>query len=343
MYREHRIGNRSRPGASRFRRRGCAVAALALAALGTAAQSWAQARYPQRPIRLVVPFSPGGNTDIVARRYAARLGPQLGQSVVVDNKAGADGAIGSAEVARARPDGYTMLMGTSSTHSINPLTMKSPGYDPIRDFTPIANLGIVPIAVAVHPVLPKTLPGLIAAIKTNPGKFSYGTPGVGSLNHLTGELFRKQTGGLDIVHVPYKGGGPSVADLVAGQIPMAMVTFSSAVQQHRAGRLRILAVFSRTRSQGAPDIPTAAEVGFPGILSHTYTALFFPDGTPQAMIDTIHAETARIVADESWQKALLAETIEPVTDSTPASVRQFLAGEIEKWSGVLKALGGNVH
>lgn len=316
---------------------------LGAAFLGAVAHAQAQPRYPQRAIRLVVPFSPGGNTDIVARRFALRLTALLGQSVVVDNKAGADGAIGTAEVARAKPDGYTLLMGTASTHSINPLTMANPGYDPITDFAPIANLSTVPIAVAVHPIAPKTLKGLVDAVKASPGKFSYGTPGVGSLNHLTGELFKIRAGKLDIVHVPYKGGGQSVADLVGGQIPMAMVTFSSAIQQHRAGRLRILAVFSDKRALAAPDVPTAAQSGYAGILSYTYTALFFPAGTAQPIIDTIYAATSKIAADESWQKSLIAETVEPVTDSDPATVARFIRAEIEKWSEVLKAIGGKVQ
>jgi tripartite-type tricarboxylate transporter receptor subunit TctC len=318
-----------------------AAGALALLAVSTAA--YAQTRYPQRPIRLVVPFSPGGNTDIVARRYAVRLGALLGQSIVVDNKAGADGAIGTAEVARAKPDGYTMLMGTASTHSINPLTMANPGYDPVADFAPIANIGTVPIAVAVHPIGPKTLKGLVDVVRASPGKYSYGTPGIGSLNHLTGELFKKRAGGLDIVHVPYKGGGQSVADLVAGQIPLATVTFSSAIQQHRAGRLRILVVFSERRAHAAPEVPTGAEAGYPGILSYTYTALFFPAGTPPAIVDTVYAATAKVVADDAWQKALIADTIEPVTDSSPAVMSKFLRGELEKWAEVLKAIGGKVH
>jgi tripartite-type tricarboxylate transporter receptor subunit TctC len=316
------------------------VAALATM---TSTDVHAQAKYPERPIRLVVPFSPGGNTDIVARLYTARLSPLLGQSVVVDNKAGADGAIGSTEVARAKPDGYTLLMGTVSTHSINPLTMENLGYDPIRDFAPIAVLGTVPIAVAVHPSGAKTLKELIDLVKANPGKYSYGTPGLGSLNHLTGELFKKRAGDLNIVHIPYKGGGQSVTDLVAGQIPISMVTFSSAVQQHKNGRVRILAVFSEKRAQAAPDVPTAIEAGLPGVLGYTYTAIFAPAGTSKPIIDTLYSATAKVMNDDSWQKSLIAQTVEPVTDSTPATMVPFMRAELDKWAEVLKAIGGKAH
>jgi len=314
--------------------------AVGLAAAMLSVSSFGQSKYPERSIRMVVPFAPGGNTDIVTRIYAAKMTPLLGQQMLVDNKAGADGAIGSAEVARAKPDGYTLLMGTASTHSINPLTMDKPGYDPVKDFAGIAILSTTPIAVAVHPNLPKTLQELIKRVKADPGKYSYGTAGVGSLNHLTGELFKIVGGGLDIVHVPYKGGGPSVQDLIAGQIPTAFVTFSSAVVFHRNGRLRILAVFSNKRSQAAPDIPTSAEAGLPGVLAYTYTAVLVPAGTPRAIVDQLYQATSKVVADSGFQKSLFDQTAELVTDSNPGNTTQFLREEIEKWAGVLKAIGG---
>ncbi len=325
----------------RFIAAGFVAAALSMTMVSTGVQ--AQGKYPERPIRLVVPFSPGGNTDIVARRYAAQLGTFLGQSVVVDNRAGADGAIGSAGVARAKPDGYTLLMGTVSTHSINPLTMDNLGYDPIKDFAPIAVLGTVPMAVAVHPSISKSLKELVKVVKANPGKYSYSTAGTGSLNHLTGELFKKRAGDLNIAHIPYKGGGPSIIALVVGEVPISIVTFSSAVQQHKTGRLRILAVFSEKRTKAAPDIPTAAEAGLPGVLAYTYTAVFAPAGTPQPIIDTLYSATAKVVNDEAWQKALTAMAVEPVTDSTPATVVPFMRAELDKWAEVLKAIGGKAH
>ena len=329
--------------ATRMRRMTTAVLAAGLTITAAPTTLLAQAKYPDRAIRLVVPFVPGGNTDIIARRYSIRLGAALGESIIVDNRGGADGAIGSREVARAKPDGYTLLMGTVSTHSINPLTMENLGYDPIKDFAPIAVLGTVPIAVAVHPSGPKTLRELIDLVKANPGKYSYGTPGVGSLNHLTGELFKKRAGDLNIVHIPYKGGGQSVTDLVAGQIPISMVTFSSAIQQHRSGRLRILAVFNEKRSQAAPDIPTGAEAGVPGVLAYTYTAVFAPAGTSPAIIDTLFNATTKLVNEDAWQKSLMAETVEPITDSSPATMAPFMKAELEKWAEVLKAIGGKVH
>lgn len=316
--------------------------AIAGAAVLFPAASSAQARYPDKPIRIVVPFSPGGNTDIVARRYAIKLTSLVGQSVVIDNKAGADGAIGSAEIARARPDGYNLLMGTVSTHSINPLTVKNLSYDAVKDFVPVAIICTVPLAIVVHSSGPKTLTELIERVRANPGKLSYGTPGVGSLNHLAGELIKKRLN-LDMLHVPFKGGGQSIQNLMANQIPIAVATFSSAIAAHRDGRIRILAVFSDKRAGSAPDIPTAAEAGLPGISTYTYNAIFAPANTPPAVMETLFQATRKIVTDEDFQRSLASETVEIVTDSTPASAREFIRNELEKWNGIFKEIGGNIH
>lgn len=187
---------------------GFALAITATLALGLPSlPAQAQGKYPERPIRLVIPFAPGGNTDIVGRLFATKITPLLGQSVVIDNKSGAGGTIGSTDVARARPDGYTLLLGTSSTHAINPTAMDNPPYDPVKDFAPIAVIGIVPMSIAVHPSVAGSLQELIKRVRANPGKYSYGSTGVGGINHLGGELFKKQAGGLDIVHVPYRSSG----------------------------------------------------------------------------------------------------------------------------------------
>ena len=316
----------------------CVAAGLAAAMLS--ASSFGQRRYPERPIRLVVPFAPGGNVDFTARIYAAKMTALLGQQIVIDNKAGADGAIGSAEVARAKPDGYTLLIGSASTHSINPLTMDKPGYDPVKDFAGIALVSTVPMVIIVHPTLPRTLPELIKRVKDSPGKYSFGSAGVGSINHLTGELFKIAAGKLDIVHVPYKGGGPSVQAVTVGEIPTAFVAFSAAIGLHRDGRLRILAVFSKKRSHAAPDIPTLAEAGLPGVTSNSYTAVLAPAGTPTAIVDQLYQATSKVVADSTFQKSILDQTAEVVTDSNPGNMTQFLNEEIEKWARVLKAIGG---
>ena len=303
----------------------------------------AQAKYPERSIRLVIPFAPGGNTDIVGRRFGAKITPLLGQQVVIDNKGGAGGTIGTAEVAHAKPDGYTLLIGTSSTHAINPSAMDNPPYDPVKDFAPVAVLGIIPMAIAVHPSVAKSLQELIRRVRTTPGKYSYGSSGTGGINHLAGELFKKQAGGLDIVHVPYRSSGQSIQDVVAGQIPVVSTTFSAAVAHHRSGKLRILAVFSEKRSNVEPGVPTAIELGVPGMLAYTFNILFAPAGTPRPIIDRLHQVTMKVMSDEAFQKDLESLTIEPVTDSNPEKTTQFIKDELAKWAPIIKATGTKVQ
>lgn len=303
----------------------------------------AQDKYPERPIRLVIPFAPGGNTDIVGRLYGNKMTPLLGQSVVIDNKGGAGGTIGSAEVARAKADGYTLLFGTSSTHAINPLIMESVAYDPVKDFAPIAVIGITPMAIAVHPTVAKSLQELIKRVRANPGKFSYGSCGTGSICHVTGELFKKEAGGLDIVHVPYRSSGQSVMDLVAGQIPIVAGTFSSMVTYHRAGKVRILAVFSEKRSDVEPSISTAIELGVPGMVAATFNVLLAPAGTPKAVIDRLYGATRKVVSETAFQKDLDRLTVEPVTDSNPEKAARFIKSELAKWAPIIKASGIKVQ
>ena len=303
----------------------------------------AQGKYPERPIRLVIPFAPGGNTDIVGRRFGAKITPVLGQQVVIDNKGGAGGAIGSTEVARARPDGYTLLLGTSSTHAINPSATENPPYDPVKDFAPIAVIGIIPMAIAVHPSVAGSLQELIRRVRANPGKYSYGSTGMGGINHLAGELFKKQTGGLDIVHVPYRSSGQSIQELVGCQIPIVAATFSSAVAQHRSGKLRILAVFSEKRSNADPGVPTAVELGVAGMLAYTFNVLCAPAGTLKPIVDRLHQATMKVMSDEAFQKELETLTIEPVTDSNPEKAAQFIKDELAKWAPIIKATGTKVQ
>ena len=314
------------------------AAALALGLPPLAAQ--AQGKYPERPIRLVVPFAAGGGTDIMGRRFAGKISLLLGQNVFVENRGGAGGTIGTAEVARARPDGYTLLVGTSSTHAINPTAMENLSYDPVKDFAPIAVLGVIPMVIAVHPSVPaKTLRELVARVKATPGKYSFGSAGIGSINHLTGELFKKQAGGLDIVHVPYKGAGAALLDLIAGQIPIAMITVSSATAHYRSGKVRVLATFSGKRSKAAPDIATAVELGMPGMLAYTFNIILAPAGTPKPIINQLHQATMRIMADNAFQKDLESLSIEPVTDSDPEKATQFIRDELAKWAPIIKGTG----
>ena len=321
---------------------GLAIAILLTLGLGPL-PAQAQGKYPERPIRLVIPFAPGGNTDIVGRQLGNKITPLLGQSVVIDNKSGAGGTIGSADVARARPDGYTLLLGTSSSHAINPTAMENVPYDPVKDFAPIDVIGITSMAIAVHPTVAKSLQELIKRVRANPGKFSYGSCGTGSICHVTGELFKKEAGGLDVVHVAYRSSGQSVMDLVAGQIPIVAGTFSSLVTYHRSKHVRVLAVFSEKRSNAEPDIPTAIELGMPGMVAATFNVLLAPAGTPNAVIEHLHQATMKVMSDAAFQKDLDRLTVEPVTDSSPEKAARFIKSELVKWAPIIKASGIKVQ
>ena len=313
------------------------IAAVGIAGFAGNAQS--QVRYPERVIRVVIPFAPGGNTDIMGRRFAAKLTPLIGQNVIVDNKGGAGGNIGAAEVARAKPDGYTLLIGTSSTHALNPLTMDNMPYDPVKDFAPVAVLGVSHMVIAAHPTVAKTLPELIRRIKAAPGKYSYGSSGMRTNIHLTGELFIRQAGGLDLVHVPYKGGGQAVQETIGGQVPVVMTAISSAASYHQSGRLRVLAVFADKRSKVLPAVPTAVEQGVPGMLSSSLNVLFGPAATPRAVIDTLHQASMAVVRDAAFQKDLDGFGMDAVPDGTPEKAAQLIRDEIAKWAPIVKATG----
>lgn len=299
----------------------------------------AQDKYPSRSIRLVIPFAPGGGTDLTARRFAARLGPAMGRNLIPDNKGGAGGALGTADAARATPDGYTLLVGVPSTLAINPWAMRNPPYDADKDFAPIVVVGTVPMAIVVHPALGSSLKQLIAYAKAHPGKLSYGSAGVGSINHLTAELFKKEAGGLDIVHVPYKGSGPAVQDVIAGQIPLVAATFSAMIAHHRSGKARMLAITSEKRSKAAPEIPTAIEQGLPGMLAGTWQALLAPAGTPKTVIDALYRASHAILNSESFHKELETLAIEPVVDSNPESAARFIQQERARWGPIIKESG----
>lgn len=323
--------------ASHAARLAVAVAAVAMTVPQPAK---AQRSYPERPIRLVVPFAPGGNTDIIGRKYAARMAGPLGQHMIVENRAGGGGTVGAAEVARARPDGYTLLVATSSSHAINPTAMPDIAYDAVKDFTPIAVLGTTIMAIAIHPSVPaKTLRELVAEARRKPDVYSYGSAGVGSINHLTGELFKMQAGALKITHVPYKGSGASVVDLIGGQIPIVMATLSSVLQPHRQGRVRVLAVANAERSVTAPEIPTAIESGIPDMIAYTFVAILAPAGTPPAIVNRIHEATAAVMADPAFQKDLIGLGAEPIKDSNPDKAAKFIRTEIARWRPVIQATG----
>jgi tripartite-type tricarboxylate transporter receptor subunit TctC len=313
---------------------------VAFAAAPGAKPAQAQGTYPDRPIRLIVPFSPGGQTDNVSRRIGDALTKALRQQVVIDNRTGASGTIGSTEAARANPDGYTLLMGTASTHAINPTVMTKIKYDAVKDFDPIIVLGTGPMTINVHPSVPaRTLKQLIATIKAHPGEFSYGSAGVGSVNHLGGELFKASAGGLKILHVPYRGAGPAVADMIGGQIPMTCTSLSSVLPHHRSGRVRTLAVMSEKRSVSAPKIPTAVEGGIPGAVAYTFNVVLTPAGTPRAVIDRLSGTLRNIMSDRAFVKSLVRLGVDPITDSNPQMAAAMIKTEIAKWRPLIDSLG----
>jgi tripartite-type tricarboxylate transporter receptor subunit TctC len=313
-----------------------ALAALVLLPLHAAAQ-----KFSDRPLRLVVPFAPGGVNDIIGRKYAQEMTRVLGQNVIVENKAGASGAIGSADVARAKPDGHSLVIANTTTHVINPITMSNLSYDAAKDFAPIAVITVVPTGVAVHPSLPaRNLKQLVAFAKANPGKLSYGSAGAGSITNLTGELFKKVGGGLDIVHVPYKGAGPGLQDLVAGHIPMYTPTISAApLAYHKEGRIRMLAVCSEKRLPAAKDIPTVIEAGMPEMVVYAFNAILTTAGTPKAVVDQLHQATLKVMAETEFQDFLRKAGAEPVTDSSPEKTSRFLRNEIARWTPIINEAG----
>jgi tripartite-type tricarboxylate transporter receptor subunit TctC len=300
----------------------------------------AQAKYPDRPIKLVVPFVPGGVNDAVARLWADRVKASLG-AVFIENQGGAGGAVGAAAVAHAQPDGYTILLGGAGSQVLNPIGMSKPLYDPIKDFEPVAILATTSLTIVVTPSLPvHTLKELIAYAKANPGKLVYGSAGTGSMTHLAGELFKSLAGTPDIVHVPYKGSGASITDVISGQVPMIVANVTGQVLElHKSGKLRMIAVTGPQRLPTDPEIPTAIESGLPGLVSVNFTGLFAPARTPQPIIGQIAAATASAMAGEEVRKNLVEQGLEPYLDSTPEKTRRFVEEDIARWTPVIRAIG----
>ena len=300
--------------------------------------AWAQA-YPTRPIRLVVPFPPGGAFDFVGRPWADKMKPLVG-TVVVENIGGGGSSLGAAAVARARPDGYTILLGGTQTHVNEALLKSRPLYDAVKDLDPIAGVAANALCIALHPAVPaQNLKELIAYAKANPGKLSYGHSGVSSIQHLAGELFKSLAGTLDIVQVPYRGTGPLITDLVSGQIPIGTPGVTGQViQLHRSGKMRVLAVTSPARLNAAPELPTAAELGFAGMTVMGSIGLLAPAGTPTGIIEQIAQATRTIVAESAFRRMLIDAGIEPTLDSSPEKFRQSLAADVALWTPVVKAL-----
>jgi tripartite-type tricarboxylate transporter receptor subunit TctC len=322
-----------------FSRRTFLYAAVGVAALSAIRPAGAQG-YPSRPIRLVIPFPPGGAFDAVGRPLTEQLKPRLGV-VVVENVGGGGGSVGAAAVARAKPDGYTLLLGGTLPHVNEALLKSTPLYDPVKDLDPIAAVAANVLCVAVHPSVPAhDLNELAAYARANPTKLSYGHAGVGSIQHLTGELFKSVAGTPGIVPVPYRGTGPVVTDLIGGQIPMGTPGVTRQVLElHKSGKLRILAVTSSKRLVAAPDLPTASESGYSQLTVRGSIGLLAPAGTPRAIIEQIADATRAAVVEPSWQQMLIDAGIEPIVDSDPEQFRRSLAADVALWSPVVKALG----
>jgi tripartite-type tricarboxylate transporter receptor subunit TctC len=300
----------------------------------------AQDAYPNRFIKLVVPFAAGGSTDAIGRKLAMHLGAALGQSVVIENVGGAAGVIGCAQVAAAPADGYTLLVGTTGTHAINASSMVKPAYDAVKDFAPIALVGVQPMGIAVNPKVPaRNLQELAQLLRANPGKYSYASAGNGGIAHLSFELFKTLAGGVQVEHVPYKGGGPALQDAVAGHLGILSDTFSSVVPYHRSGALRLLACCGEVRSPAAPDIPTAVESGFPGMLTSTAAILLAPARTPQRVIERLSAAMQKVMLLPAFQAELQAIGAHPELAPSPQKTAAFITAEIAKWAPVVKATG----
>jgi tripartite-type tricarboxylate transporter receptor subunit TctC len=310
--------------------------AAGLGALAAPATARADAKFPDRTIRLIVPFPAGGATDVVGRMFADKLTQQLGQTVIVDNKSGAAGSIGAMEVKNAKPDGHTLLVATSSTHAINPTAYVNPPYDPIKDFTPIASVCVNPLVFYTNPSMPPTMMELVALMKKNPGKYSYGSTGFGSIVHLAAEYLKRSVGGMDVMHVPYKGGAPAIQDVIAGTVAWSMETFSTTLPLHRAGKLRILAFCHSRRATIAPEIPTMIEAGVPGYETYTFNLILGPAGMPRAVIDALDRASRQAMADPATIKFLEGNAAIPTPETTPERTAQFIRDELAKWAPVIR-------
>jgi tripartite-type tricarboxylate transporter receptor subunit TctC len=315
---------------------GFGLASLAAGAL-TPLSAFSQGKFPERPIKLLVPFSAGGVNDVVARAWAERVRTLLG-TVYVENQGGGSGSI-------ATSDGHTILLGSTSTMVLNPMTMAKVSYDPAKDFVPIGILAVSTTSIVVHASVPvKTLKELIAYAKANPGKLSYGSAGIGTMSNLSGELFKQLTGLNDLVHIPYKGAGPGITDLVSGHIPMMTPNVTGQVLElHRSGKVRILAVNGAQRLAAAPDIPTAIQEGVPNMIAVLFLGLFVPAATPKAIVDQITEATSKAMADPEFLKVLTTSGLEAIPDSNSAKAKRFMDEEIARWGPVVKAANFKVE
>ena len=320
--------------AGRFALAGMAAAVMATAAPGQT--------YPTRPITMVVPFPPGGSTSIVARIVAERMAEALGQQFIIDNRGGAGGTIGTRQVAKSAPDGYTLEVGYTGTLAIAPALYRNVGYDVRTDFTAVGRIGVAPSTLVVHPSFPaKTVAEFIAYAKANPGKVNYGSAGIGTVAHVAGEYFALETG-IKLVHIPYKGTGPAMTDLLGGHIPAAFPPIPAAHEAVKSGLLRILAVTSIKRSALMPEVPTIAESGVPGFDAALRYGIVAPAGTPRPIVDQLNQALRTALAAEDVRNRLALEGAEPLP-STPDEYAADIDREATQWSRVIKASGARAE
>ena len=300
------------------------------------------AEYPAKPIRFIVPFPPGGGTDIGTRIIAAKLSERFGQQVIVDNRGGAAGIIGTEVAAKAAPDGYTIMMGNIGTHAINISLYAKLPYDPVRDFIPVTQAAGLPLFVLAHPSVPvKNVKDLIALAKAQPGKLNYSSSGAGGSMHVAAELFQSMAH-VKLAHVPYKGGGPAIVDLLAGQVPLSFATVLETSQHVKAGRLRALAVTSAKRSVAAPDMPTVSEAALPGYESISWLGVFAPTGTPREVVALLNTEIVKILQQPEVKQRLLEQGGEPI-GNTQEQFAAVLKSDIAKYAKIMRESGTKVE
>ena len=317
------------------------VAGTAAAIFGQALPAFSE-DYPTRPVTLIIPFPPGGSTTIVIRSVSDKLGEALGQQIVIDNRAGAGGTVGTRALAKADPDGYTIGLGYTGTLAIGPHLHPNVGYDPRKDFAAIGRIATAPNTMVVHPSFPaKNIPEFVAYAKANPGKVSFGSAGIGTVSHVCGEYFASATG-IKLVHVPYKGTGPALSDLIGNHIPAAFAPIPATYENAKAGRIRMLAVTSLTRSTLAPEVPTIAEQGVPGFEAVLRYALVAPAGTPRPIIEKLNKALNKALASDEVRKRLALEGAEPLP-STPEEYAADLDREERLWAKVVKESGAKAN
>jgi tripartite-type tricarboxylate transporter receptor subunit TctC len=317
-------------------RRNVLAGTAGLAALGLTRSAFAQA-WPQKTVTILCPFAAGGNTDGIARMAALRLQETLGQSFIVENRAGAGGAIAADQTARAQPDGYTLMIAALPVMAIVPHINKVK-YNPLKDFAPISNIATNPFVLVVNKDFPaRTLPEFIAHVRSQPGKFSYGSAGIGSLNHLSMALFLKMAG-LDMVHIIYRGNAPALADIVAGHIPAMFSNLSDALPQISGGTVRAIAVSGEKRSSALPNVPSVAESGYPEFKTLTWNGLIAPKGTPPEVIDRISKEMAVAVKDKAFADKLASYGVDPL-GSSPDDFAKTIAADVAFWGSAVDAAG----